>query len=119
MKITKTRLKQIIQEELTKVLSEQMLNMDMVSDAFTMAVSERPPKMGLPVEFTIDAVNKKLADKLGEAPDENQVSRFLRKILMDPMELERLGIEKIELGSKITRTRDGMVFRNKEMAAKV
>lgn len=118
MKITKTRLKQIIQEEMTKVLSEQMLNMDMVSDAFTMAVSERPPKMGLPVEFTIDAVNKKLADKLGKAPDENEVSKLLRKILHHS-ELERLGIEKVDLGSKITRTRDGQVFRYKDAAARV
>ena len=119
MKITRNQLRRIIKEELEIVLSENRLNMQAVEDAFTMAVAERPPKLGLPVAATIEVVNKKLAEKLGEVPDENQVSRFLRKILMNQSELERLGIEKVDLGSKITRTRDGMTFRNKEAAGSV
>ena len=119
MKITKTQLKQIIKEELETVLSENRLNRKAVEDAFTMAVAESPPKLGLPVAATIEVVNKKLAETLGWVPDENQVSIFLRKILMDQSVLDHLGIEKVDLGSEITRTKDGMTFRNKKAAARV
>ncbi len=119
MKITKSQLKQIIKEELEIVLSENRLNMQAVEDAFTMAVVERPPKLGLPVAVTIEVVNKKLAETLGWVPDENQVSIFLRQILTDQSVLERLGIEKVDLGSEITQTTDGMTYRNKEAAARV
>ena len=117
MKITKAQLKQIIKEELDAALGEaRRVNLPegAVEKALTMAIAERGPRIGLPAGALIKVVMKKLEDKLGVAPDVKQVEQQLRPLLTDGPTMERLGIEKVDLGAKVTRTPDGIAYRLKD-----